>query len=311
MMKPRAPEPALSTASAWAPIIQVVLAGLRSTITKTMYRKAIEGFLDWQEQHGSDFNQSAVRDYLVYLESVGYAPATLNLRLSAIRRFVAEAANCNLLPLGEAVGICRVRNVRQMTAPSATSLSRQKSEELINAPDGQTTKGMRDRVLLALLVGCALRRREAVNLDVEDIQYESGRAVLIRVVGQRGRIRSVAIPDWIEEAIAQWLSVAQIKSGPLLRAVSRLGTIASSRLSPQTVFNTVQEYGKRIGVVVRPHDLRRTCAKLCCPNDAGLDQIRVLLGHASLATTARYLSGRQNVSTAASERVRLRWKQAS
>ena len=277
-----------------------------------MYRKAIEDFLDWQEQRGSDFNQSAVRDYLVYLESVGYAPATLNQRLSAIRRFVAEAANRNLLSLGEAVGICRVRNVRQTGTPSATSLSRQKSEELINAPDGQTTKGMRDRVLLALLVGCALRRREAVNLDVEDIQYESGRAVLIRVVGQRGRIRrSVAIPDWIEEAIAQWLSVAQIKSGPLLRAVSRLGMIASSRLSAQTVFNTVQEYGKHIGVVVRPHDLRRTCARLCCPNDAGLDQIRMLLGHASLATTARYLSGRQNVSTAASQRVRLRWKQAS
>lgn len=308
---PKAAEPVLSTPSAWAPIIQVVLDSLRSTITKTMYRKAIEDFLGWQEQGGSDFSQAAVRGYLVYLESLGYAPATLNQRLTAIRRFAAEAANCDLLPLGQAVAICRVRNVRQMTAPSATSLSKQKSEELINAPDGRTTKGKRDRVLLALLVGCALRRREAVNLDVEDIQYEGGRAVLIRVVGQRGRIRSIAIPDWIEEAIAPWLSAAQIKSGPLLRAVSRRGEIASSRLSPQTVFNIVKQYGKHIGVAVCPHDLRRTCAKLCYPNDGDLDQIRVLLGHGSLATTERYLSGRQNVATAASERVRLRWKRAS
>jgi site-specific recombinase XerD len=309
-MASKALEPVL-TASAWVPIIQIVLDGLRSPITKTMYRKAIEDFLHWQDQRGSGFSQSAVREYLLYLESVGYAAATLNQRLSAIRKLAAESANCNLLPLGEAVGICRVRNVPQTTAPSAMSLSRQKSEELINSPDGVTTKGKRDRVLLALLVGCALRRHEAVNLDVEDLQYESGREVLIRVVGQRGRIRSVAIPSWIEEAIAQWLLAAQIKSGPLLRAVSRLGEIASNRLSPQSVFNTVQYYGKRIGIVVRPHDLRRTCVELCYPKDGELDQLRALLGHASLATTERYLSGRQKVATAASERVRLRWKRAS
>ena len=166
MVAPKAAEPA-STTGAWAPIIRVVLDTLRSTITKTIYRKAIEDFFNWQEQRGFDFNQSAVREYLVYLESAGYASATVNQRLSAIRRFASESASCNLLPLGDAVGICRVRNVRQITALSAKSLSRQKSEELINAPDGRTTKGKRDRVLLSLLVGCALRRREAVNLDVE------------------------------------------------------------------------------------------------------------------------------------------------
>jgi integrase len=62
---------------------------------------------------------------------------------------------------------------------------------------------------------------------------------------------------------------------------------------------------------VRPHDLRRTCVELCYPKDGELDQLRALLGHASLATTERYLSGRQKVATAASERVRLRWKRAS
>jgi site-specific recombinase XerD len=300
------------TGDAWSPVVRAVLDSVRSTITKTMYRKAIEDFLGWhQQQGGPGFTQATVRGHLTFLESLGYAPATLNQRLSAIRKLAAEAANSNLVPLDQAVGICRTSNVRQTATPSASSLSKQKSEELINAPDGRTTKGKRDRVLLALLVGCALRRREAVNLNVEDIQYEGGAAALMRVVGTTERIRSIAIPNWVREAIARWLSATQIESGPLLRAVSRLGEIAPGRLSPQTVFNVVRQYGQRIGVVVRPDDLRRTCAKLCYPNDGELDQISVLLGHASLAITERYLGDRQNVATAASERVHLRWKRAS
>ena len=305
-------EPVLCSGVAWAPAVRAVLESVGSTITKAMYRKAIKDFLLWLEQQSSPtFTGAAVQSHLVYLESVGYAAATLNQRLSAIRKLAAEAANSDLLPLDQAVQVCRIRNVRQAATLPATSLSKQKSEDLINAPDDQTNKGKRDRVLLALLVGCALRRREVVNLDVEDIQYEDGRGVFIRVVGQRGRIRSIAIPDWVEEALAQWLSAVKIASGPILRAVSRQGKIAANRLSPQTVFNIVRQHGQHIGVAVRPDDLRRTCAKLCHPGDGELDQIRALLGHSSLATTERYLCGRENVATVASERVHLRWKQAS
>ena len=277
-----------------------------------MYRKAIEDFFLWLEQQTSPtVTGAAVRSHLACLESAGYAAATLNQRLSAIRKLAAEAANSDLLPLDQAVQVCRIRNVRQAATLPATSLSEQKLEELINAPDGQTNKGKRDRLLLALLLGCALRRREVVNLDVEDVQYQDGRAVLIRVVGRRGRIRSIAVPGWVEEALAQWLSSAGIERGPILRAVSRQGEIASDRLSPQTVFNIVKQYGKRIGVAVRPDDLRRTCAKLCHPGDGELDQMRALLGHSSLATTERFLCGRENVATVARERVHLRWRRAS
>lgn len=312
MAAPPLSERVVCSGVAWAPAVRAVLESVGSTITKAMYRKAIEDFLLWLEQQGSPtVTGAAVQSHLAYLESVGYAAATLNQRLSAIRKLAAEAANSDLLPLDQAVQVCRIPNVRQAATLPATSLSKQKSEDLINAPDNQTNRGKRDRVLLALLVGCALRRREVVNLDVEDIQYEDGRGVIIRVVGQRGRIRSIAIPDWVEEALAQWLSAVKIASGPILRAVSRRGEIASDHLSPQTVFNIVRQHGQHIGVAVRPDDLRRTCAKLCHPGDGELDQIRALLGHSSLATTERYLCGRENVATVASERVHLRWKQAS
>ena len=55
------------------------------------------------------------------------------------------------------------------------------------------------------------------------------------------------------------------------------------------------------GVAIRPHDLRRTCAKLCRSAGAELEQIQFLLGHASVQTTERYLGARQDLQHAAND----------
>jgi site-specific recombinase XerD len=277
-----------------------------------MYGKAIKDLFSWLDSRGNPpLTEEACRNHLTYLQSQGYASATLNQRLSALRKLVVEAADLQLLPLAHAVQICRIHNIRKTATSPAIALNRQKMEELINVPDGHTNKGKRDRLLLALLIGCALRRGEVVNLDLDDIEYVDSRAALIRISRANGGLRSVLMPDWVEEALSAWLLAVSIKQGPILRAVSRQGNVATGRLSSQTVLDIVRKYGERIGLTVRPEDLRRTCAKLCKTGDADLDPIRLLLGHSSLATTERYLSVRENIATVSNERVNLRWRSAS
>jgi site-specific recombinase XerD len=277
-----------------------------------MYGKAIEDLFIWLDSHGDPpLTEETCRRHLAYLQSQGYASATLNQRLSAVRKLVVEAAGLNLLPLGDAVQICRIRNMRQTAISPTIALSEQKTEELINVPDGSTNKGKRDRLLLALLIGCALRRSELVNLDAENVEFIGSRPALIRVNRPNGRLRSVLMPDWVQEALRAWLLAAGITEGPILRAVSRQGEVARGRLSSQTVLDIVRKHGRRIGVTVHPEDLRRTCAKICNAGNADLDPIRVLLGHSSLATTQRYLCNRENVATVSNRRVNLRWRKAS
>jgi integrase len=72
---------------------------------------------------------------------------------------------------------------------------------LLAVPDCSTLKGKRDYVILALLVGCALRRQELAQLDVEKIQMREGRWVIADLRGKGGRICTVAIPIWIKQAI--------------------------------------------------------------------------------------------------------------
>ena len=61
-------------------------------------------------------------------------------------------------------------------------------------PDRSTSKGKRDYCILALLVGCGLRRRELANLTIEDIQMRENRWVIADLSGKGGRIRTVASP---------------------------------------------------------------------------------------------------------------------
>ena len=84
-------------------------------------------------------------------------------------------------------------------------------------------------------------------------------------------------------------------------AVSSHGQITGSSLSPQAVLALVRVYGKELGLKIQPHDLRRSCAKLCRSSGGELEQIQFLLGHRSVETTERYLGSRQRLVQAVND----------
>ena len=185
-------------------------------------------------------------------------------------------------------------------------MTRAQAEQLINSPDPSTLKGRRDRVILALLAGCGLRRAEAANLTMKDIQQRDGRWVLVDLHGKHGRIRTVPVPAWVKQAIDLWTEEAGLVEGRILRSVNHRGEVGHS-LSPQAVFAVVAECGGRLQLRIKPHDLRRTCAKLCRAGGGELEQIQMLLGHASIQTTERYLGVKQDLAHAPNDRIGIGW----
>src|SRR6187402_1810266 len=99
----------------------------------------------------------------------------------------------------DAVNLSDIPNVKEKGTRLGNWLTKEQAKELLAAPDRSTVKGKRDYAILALLVGCALRRRELASLTVEDIQMRENRWVIIDLVGKGGRVRTVAIPVWVEE----------------------------------------------------------------------------------------------------------------
>jgi integrase len=233
------------------------------------------------------------------------SPSTVNVRLSAVRKMVFEARKNGMLGAEEAANLTEVPNIPQKGTRLGNWLTRQQARELLAVPDRSTLKGKRDYVLLAMLVGCALRREELAGLDVDTIQLREGRWVLADLEGKGRRVRTVAIPAWVKQGINTWMTAAGVEDGRLLRAVSKGGKVKES-MSGWAVWSVVEQSAKEIGIErFGAHDLRRTCAKLCRKNGGNIEQIKFLLGHSSIQTTERYLGSEQEIEIAVNDNLGL------
>ena len=107
-------------------------------------------------------------------------------------------------------------------------------------------------------------------------------------------MRTVPIPVWVKVAVDAWTSAAAITNGPVFRAINKAGRTWGDGMSPKVLWDVVRATAARAGIdKLAPHDLRRTCARLCHQAGGELDQIQFLLGHVSIQTTERYLGCKQ------------------
>ncbi|WP_433970226.1 tyrosine-type recombinase/integrase [Tunturiibacter gelidiferens] len=295
-------EKPLPLTPAQARLRKMVLDTVPSPHSKRNYGKALDDLFQFCASR--PLSRSLLMEWRAGMESL--SPSTINVRLSAVRKMIGEARKNGLLGAEEAATLTEVPNISQKGTRLGNWLNREQAKELLAVPDRTTLKGKRDYVILALLVGCALRRNELAELDVETIQQREGRWVLADLEGKGRRIRTVAIPIWVKHGINAWMTAAGIEDGRLLRSVSKSGKINRDTLSDWAVWSVVEQSSKQIGIEhFGAHDLRRTCAKLCRKNGGDLEQIKFLLGHSSIQTTERYLGSEQDIEIAVNDNLGL------
>ena len=282
-----------------------VLNSLRSPESKRGYRHAIEEFIHWYcSEPRLSFNKVVVTRYRIYLEDRRLAPGTINGRLAAVRRLAYEAADAGLLSPELAASIRRVKGVRKLGVKLGNWLTAEQARQFLHAPSADSLKGKRDRAMLAILLGCRLRRRELSDLDFAHLQRRDDHWAIVDLVGKGGHIRTVPVPDWVKAAIDLWIKAAGISCGRLFRRVCRAGKCWGDKVTERVVWHVVKDYAKMLGLnQVAPHDLRRSCAKLCHAAGGELEQIQFLLGHVSVQTTERYLGCKQRITGAVNDRI--------
>ena len=275
-----------------APLVELVLDSLASPHSRRAYHRALSEFFDWYRSNasGEGFTRAVLGRYRSHLQQRSLSAASINLHLAALRKLAAEASSNSLVDPGTASVIASVSGDRRSGVRSGNWLTLEQARRILAVPDPATKKGLRDRVLLGLLVGCGLRRGELAGLEFADVAQREGRWAIVDLVGKHGRVRTVLMPSWAKTALDGWFSAAGISSGPVLRPVSKGGLVGAGPVSSQAVFETVIRYARLAGLgKVTPHDLRRTFAKLAHQGRAPLEQIQISLGHASIQTTERYL----------------------
>jgi len=287
---------------------RAVLNSLGSPASRRVYEYAIDQFTAWYcSEPRLAFNRIVVVRYRMYLESRGLAANTINQQLAAVRRLAHEAADAGLLSPELAAGISRVKGVKQLGFRSGNWLSAVQSSEVLQRASGTSMRAKRDYAMLAMLFGCGFRRSELVGLELDEIQIRQGHWVVVDLIGKAGHIRTVPIPEWVKAALDQWTDAAGVRMGRVFRAVARTGKVWGEGISQNVVWYVVKSCCERVGLEhIAPHDLRRTCAKLCHDSGGELEQIQFLLGHVSVQTTERYLGCKQNLGRPVNDRFNLR-----
>jgi integrase len=151
---------------------------------------------------------------------------------------------------------------------------------LLLKSQGDSLRSKRNYAILALLIGCGLRRGELLALSAASVQLREDHWVIVDLHGKAGHIPTVPIPLWAKQAFDRWSEASGIKDGCLFRAINKSGAIWGQGMTPKVLWEIVKRAAEAAGIDnLAPHDVRRRCARLCHLAGGELDQIQFLLGH--------------------------------
>src|SRR6202162_2743237 len=176
---------AVQRIAGWEKLKPLVLDSVSSPITKRVYNMALNEFMGWfQRAPRPGFTKATVSAWRVSPEEHGLGSLSIIIRMSAIRKLAGEAADNGLLAPALTAGISRVKSAKTQGIRSGNWLSQRQAQALLCAPDITTVRGLRDRAILAVLLGCGLRRSEVAALTFTHLQQRDGRWCIVDLVGK-------------------------------------------------------------------------------------------------------------------------------
>lgn len=287
-------------------------------------RSRIEQFVSWQEGRSAWWQPdlAAYRDDLL---ADGLSPSSVSAYLGTLRgqwnkllvsnelrdrlyamtdpaasisdrwAFVEEATTRLRNAVNPAAAPVKQTKVQDEEDSKHLRLTTEQAEQLLAAPDTNTLLGLRDAAVIAVLLCTGIREDELRGLDVEDLRQSLGGEVALRVrhgKGDKQRLVPYGELAWCLDLVSDWMWYARITEGPVFRGMARGNAIRKRRITTRTIQRILASYPVWINgqwVDVKPHDCRRTYARLMY--EAGMDLLAIQqnLGHTDAKTTKLYI----------------------
>jgi integrase/recombinase XerD len=256
--------------------------------TLDAYRRDVAQFASWlREAQGRSPLEAAAADLQRHLawqvDAKKARPRTTSRLVSSLKRFFQFAVREGLRRDDPASGLESPKLPRSLPG----SLSEAEVEALLEAPDTDTTQGLRDRAMLETLYASGLRVSELVGLKTVQVSLDMG---VVRILGKGSKERLTPLG---EEA-TDWIVRYQREARPLLLAARKSDalfvTARGGPMTRQAFWALVKRYAARAGIErsISPHTLRHAFATHLINHGADLRVVQLLLGHADISTTQIY-----------------------
>ena len=228
---------------------KAVVNSLASESSQRSYKRAIDEFIRWYcSEPRLAFNRAVVRRYKTYLKERNLAASTINVHLAAVRRLAHEAADNGLLSPELVAGIDHVKGAKSSGRRIGNWLTAEQGQALLTRPASDDLRGLRDRAVVAVLIGCGLRRAELVELRMESLQTRENHWIIADLVGKGQRVRTVPMPDWVKSSVDNWTRLAGITSGKIFRRINRHGGVWGEGLSAKVVWHVIRQVAQQSGI---------------------------------------------------------------
>lgn len=263
------------------------LTGKKSKNTIQSYKRDITLYINYLKKNNiSTFRlttKTTVLTYLLYLQKIGKANATISRTLASLRMFYDY--------LISACGTDMTDPTLNLEAPKTERklphiLSASEVALFLEQPDSEDAKGCRDRAMLELLYATGIRVSELISLKVSDVNISIG---FVKCTSEK-KERIVPIGNIAKAALKNYLSDAR---GKFVRENSpdRLFlNYNGGELSRQGFWKIVKYYQKKANIKtdITPHVLRHSFAAHLLENGADLKAIQEMLGHSDISSTQVY-----------------------
>lgn len=255
--------------------------------TLAAYRRDLTGFARWlSRQHRLQLDQADTADIQSWFAAshATSQASTANRRLAALRRYYSWALRQGHIQRDPCL---ELKTAKQPTRFPHT-LSEQHVEDLLHAPDTNTSLGLRDRAMLETLYATGLRVSELISLNILDVSLTEG---VVRVtLGKGGKDRLVPLGAEAQHWIETYMSMAR---ATLMRGHTSDALFITARGGPmtrQSFWLIVKKYAALadIHAPLSPHVLRHAFATHLLNHGADLRVVQMLLGHADISTTQIY-----------------------
>src|SRR5262249_46701969 len=180
--------------------------------------------------------------------------------------------------------------LKRFARPALTFLSREEVVAVLEAPDGSTWSGHRDRVLFTLLYNTGARVSEAIAVRPSDVSLDAVRSV--RLLGKGGKQRTVPLWKSTAEQLRSWESRISPELSGYLFPNRRGGPLSRSGVEKRlrdAVAAAAERCPSMRGKKVSPHTLRHTTAMHLLQSGVDITVIALWLGHESTGTTHHYV----------------------
>jgi integrase/recombinase XerD len=251
------------------------------------YRRDLLLLAQWlYKESGVDLYSVREKDLTAYIAHRRADKATsANRRLTVFKRFYRHALRINLIKSDPCIGLRAAKQALRFPK----TLSEEQVTALLNAPDIETSLGLRDRTMLELMYASGLRVSEIVSLKTVALGLNEG---VVRVVnGKGGKERLVPFGGEAGQWLRRYLSEART---PLLEGKTTdavfVGRHTGVGLTRQAFWALIKRYATvaNIPVALSPHTLRHAFATHLLNHGADLRVVQLLLGHADISTTQIY-----------------------